>query len=134
MKKLFTIALAFVYLAFSSGLLLEVHHCMGKIADMGLAVFAADNQDACDSCGMDLEDGSSHCCKNEYKMVKIQSDQKPGSQLVQPDAPAPVILPVEYPGTPARLLTDRTNRSARSHAPPLFIAAPTQADLCVFRI
>ena len=53
LKKLLTISLAFLYLLVSSGLLVEIHHCMGRIADASLHVFAHEKEEGtCGKCGM----------------------------------------------------------------------------------
>ena len=66
MKKVVTLFIAVLYLAVSSGLAVEIHHCMGKTADFSLG---ASKTDKCTSCGMPKKSGS--CCKDELKFVRL---------------------------------------------------------------
>ena len=69
-KRILTILLAFVYLLVSSGVIMELHHCMGKLAGSSVSFFGKQQNDKCDNCGM--EDKKNDCCKDEVKLVKIQ--------------------------------------------------------------
>ena len=71
MKKIFALLIAILYLAVSSGLAVEIHHCMGEIKDFSLAT---SKNNKCSSCGM--ETGSNKCCKDELKFVKLQDSYK----------------------------------------------------------
>lgn len=64
--------MAVLYLSVSSGLAVEIHHCMGEIKDFSMATTS--NHNKCGSCGM--EKGSNKCCKDELKFVKIQDSYK----------------------------------------------------------
>ncbi|MBA2250332.1 MAG: hypothetical protein H0W12_09080 [Chitinophagaceae bacterium] len=64
MKKLFLTVLAFVYLAVSSGISLNVHYCMGKFSSIDLS-----HNDKCSKCGM--KTGFGRCCNDEFKIVKL---------------------------------------------------------------
>ncbi|MGL6269560.1 MAG: HYC_CC_PP family protein, partial [Chitinophagaceae bacterium] len=55
LKKFFAISLAIVYLAISSGVVLNIHYCMGEIAEVA---FGQHKSDKCGQCGME-NDG---CC------------------------------------------------------------------------
>ena len=71
MKKVFVLLMAVLYLTVSSGLAVELHHCMGEIKDCSLA---ASNSNKCSSCGMTK--GSNKCCKDELKFIKLQDSHK----------------------------------------------------------
>lgn len=71
MKKFFALLIALLYLTVSSGLAVEIHHCMGEITDFNLATSKSDK---CSSCGM--QKGSNKCCKDELKFVKLQDSYK----------------------------------------------------------
>ncbi len=71
MKKAFALIITVLYLAVSSGLAVQIHHCMGKIADFS---FGPSSTDKCNSCGMSKTAGS--CCKDELKFVKLQDSYK----------------------------------------------------------
>jgi hypothetical protein len=64
MKKFLTIFLSVIYLAFTSGVVLSVHYCMGEVAGVALGHEKADK---CGTCGMD-NDG---CCQDDVKVIKV---------------------------------------------------------------
>ena len=66
MKKFLVAILALLYLAFSSGLAINIHYCMGKVASAG---FYHKENGQCGKCGM--KSGNDGCCKDEFKMVKL---------------------------------------------------------------
>jgi len=69
MKKTFSIVVAFLYLAITSGLVLQIHYCMGK--EIGSSVSLADTgTHACSKCGM--ENARNKCCHDEVKFLKLQ--------------------------------------------------------------
>lgn len=96
MGKPFTIFMAFLYLVLSSGLAMEIHHCMDKIAAIS---FIPSGEKKCGNCGMPK--GENNCCKDELKFVKIPDSFK----ILQCDnrLPAPsvatVLLPFLQPRT-----------------------------------
>jgi hypothetical protein len=65
MKKFLAISLAVVYLAISIGVVVNIHYCMGKVAEVALGHHTSDK---CGQCGMD-NDG---CCHDDVKVVKIE--------------------------------------------------------------
>ena len=135
LKKILAISFAFVYLLISSGLLLEVHHCMGRIADAGLTIFKShSDDDKCGKCGMDKGKESEHCCKDEYKQVKIASDQKFSSIQYLIEAPVSLLatftLPARYELAPSQ----ESIASYQANAPPPKLVPSAQSLLCVFRI
>jgi len=84
MKKALSLFLAVIYLATSSGLALQVHHCMGKVQSFSLV---DSEHKKCGKCGM--KKGLNACCKDELKFVKLYDSHKPlvaNYQLNAPDA------------------------------------------------
>lgn len=64
---------------------------MGRIADSSLHLFGHhQNDNDSGRCGMAKSEESSHCCKDEVKLVKVEDDQKAGSSIALPDAPSPI--------------------------------------------
>lgn len=130
MNKLFTIALAFLYLAISSGLILEIHYCMGKVAATQISL-SHNDEDACGKCGMDTEDN--HCCKDEIKLVKLQDAHKQVNFDYQLLVPVAILPETTYPLAWFTQPADHYNTYS-NHSPP-YIAAPSLHILhCVFRI
>ena len=68
MKKILLTILAFVYLVTTTGAALNLHYCMGKLSSVDLR-----KSDKCSRCGMKNMDG---CCKDEYKVIKLQGDHQ----------------------------------------------------------
>lgn len=60
-----------IYLTVSSGIALEVHYCMGKLA--GVDFYDADH-DKCSRCGMKEKKGG--CCSDEHKFYKLADAHK----------------------------------------------------------
>ena len=115
MKNFLLCILAFAYLAASTGATVQLHYCMGKLADAGFF-----KEERCGVCGMDKGiDGDNGCCKDEKETVKISIDQKYSTGS---------IFHFEQPFTdPAALFTDFQPQFAElpddkvppvSHAPP----------------
>jgi hypothetical protein len=73
MKKILAIIVACMYLAITSGLVLQIHYCMGKEVGSSVA-FADAGTHACATCGM--ENAKNKCCHDEVKFVKLQDVHK----------------------------------------------------------
>ncbi|MEO5685101.1 MAG: hypothetical protein ABIQ88_20825 [Chitinophagaceae bacterium] len=88
MKKVLAISVAFMYLAITSGLVLQIHYCMGK--EIGSSVkFAETTTHTCGECGM--QNAKNKCCHDEVKFIKLQDVHKQVSvdyQLTPPVATA----------------------------------------------
>ncbi len=128
MKKVLTIFIAFLYLVVSSGFALEIHHCMGKVADVSLLPSAVDR---CGNCGM--KKGANECCKDELKLVKLQDAHK----LIPTDYQLhmPVVAIIHH------LLTDQyydkrlvSTKNYNIHSPPEISPVSLCIINCVYRI
>jgi hypothetical protein len=129
MKKLLVIFFTLVYLGFSSGLVLEIHHCMGAVADFSLVKHSYES--TCGKCGM--KKGENGCCKDEVKFVKLQDSHK----LVHADysLPVPIALisifhQLFYQDIHNLAVTDEYN----IHSPPMLAGVSQHIKNCVFRI
>ena len=128
MKKIFAIFISVLYLAVSSGLALEIHHCMGKISDFSLV---HSSKPKCGKCGMPK--GSNECCKDELKFVKLQDFHKlidAGYQLAVPEG---VLVRTHH------LINDHSISLVRikeynNNSPPLYSPSSLCILNCVFRI
>lgn len=80
MKKLLITILAIVYLSASSGVVMHMHYCMGKLAESG---FSAMSNEICANCGMKQSTKKKGCCKDESSFIKNTSDQKLGTNGFQ---------------------------------------------------
>lgn len=71
-KKVLLTITAIIYMAVSTGIAMEVHYCMGKLA--GVEYFG-DEKERCGKCGM-KEIGKNGCCHDEHKFVKLEDSHK----------------------------------------------------------
>lgn len=65
MKKATIAILALLYILTTSGVVVNVHYCMGAVASV---TYGHDTPDSCGKCGMTEKDG---CCHSELKVVKL---------------------------------------------------------------
>lgn len=72
MKKITIVILAILYLTTSSGLIMNMHYCMGKLVALD---FLHNKGQLCSNCGM-KETDNKDCCKQEKKLLKVEKDQK----------------------------------------------------------
>jgi len=116
MKKIAVVILALLYLATSTGANLNLHYCMGELADWGLG---ENKSKTCGFCGMEKGDEKDNgCCKDEQKFIKNDTDQKvveSSLDIIKVLAASP--LP-EYAELPAVLFSSLTEQNPVSNAPP----------------
>ncbi|WP_111599942.1 HYC_CC_PP family protein [Chitinophaga skermanii] len=113
MKKLLTILIAVLYTIITSGFTVNVHYCMGKIAEVKLQ---EPKHASCNKCGR--ADGKSNCCKHEVKYLKMANEhQVAKTQGDMQPLFAAIALPVlEFPtiDLPVSIITNQP----RANAPP----------------
>ncbi|MDD3359270.1 MAG: hypothetical protein PHH72_09655, partial [Parabacteroides sp.] len=77
MRKYLAVLLVVLYVGVSTGVAINYHYCMDKLAEVSL--FMSDESDSCPNCGMD--DSSGGCCSNETKTLRISIDQNLVEQI-----------------------------------------------------
>ena len=70
MKKVTIVILAFLYLGLTTGVVKNLHYCMGQLSNVD---FGYNKHDACKKCGMTEKDG---CCNTELKFVKLEDSHQ----------------------------------------------------------
>lgn len=85
MKKFLLITLTLLYIGVSSGIALNLHYCMGKLADVELG-----SADACASCGKKSQ--PSGCCSSETQLIKLSVDQNVHLTIATDLTPATIEL------------------------------------------
>lgn len=85
MKKILAIAVAFMYLAITSGVVLEIHYCMNRQVGASVQFAEVASNNTCAVCGM--QNASNKCCHNELKFIKLQDVH----QLVTADYSLPPV-------------------------------------------
>lgn len=112
--------LAVIYITLTSGVAVNVHYCMGRIAG---TTYGLEDDHQCDQCGMEQKDG---CCQTEHKLVKADDDHI-SSKSVSADAPVFTAVATEISGYLTPLIPGRAYLTPRYHAPP----GIQSNDLCV---
>ena len=69
LKKLFISMIALLYLSATSGMVMNVHYCMGKFSSISFGHEKDHSDGTCDKCGMLKTEN--HCCKDEVAEVKL---------------------------------------------------------------
>jgi hypothetical protein len=130
MRKISVFILLLCYLAFSSGVIINSHYCMNKLASTQLFVTGSKE---CGKCGMHIDD-SHGCCRDEVKVVKMEDDQKVTSAVafdIHALTP-PAQVPSEFIATSFYNVPLQGYTSFQP--PPLLKGQEIYLQNCVFRI
>jgi hypothetical protein len=128
MKKIYTGILAFIYMAVSSGIALELHYCMGNMA--GIELYGS-SSDKCGKCGMSEKDTG--CCHDEFKFYKISDSHKNVTNNIDLAA-ASVAVVTDYLVYNWQTTYNIANASVNNHSPPDYTKPEVCIMNCVFRI
>jgi hypothetical protein len=90
-KKAFILLIAFLYLASASGMVMNIHYCMGKISSVNFGHEKDHEDGSCSKCGMDKTEN--HCCKDETQYLKL-TDSHQASAIGLQLADNAAVLPV----------------------------------------
>lgn len=120
MKKVVILVLAVVYITLTSGVAVNVHYCMGKMAGV---TYGVERAHECEKCGMQARKG---CCETEHKLVKADDDHT-ASQAFSAKVPVFAAIITEFSAYIAPALKAREHIIPRYHAPP----GIQSTDLCV---
>lgn len=116
MKKLLAISFALLYLVSSAGATINLHFCMGELADWTVG---KEESKICGGCGMEkAQESDNGCCRDEQQFIKNSSDQKAidiSFQLLTWQQEAPAVMP--FPYTFPKMAADATEFPL-NHAPP----------------
>ena len=132
MKKVFIAIIALVYISASVGATVQMHYCMGKLADWGLVSYGSET---CGKCGMEKSAKKDNgCCKDEHKFVKNDTDQKTTETACQMFHAMAVAPPLSFFEIPAAEITTLTEQNPINHAPPQHNGVAVYLRNCVFLI
>jgi hypothetical protein len=126
MKRLLTFIIAIAYFCISSGFVMNVHYCMGKVSKVNIEITPSK---MC-GCGKKQTKG---CCKTESKLYKITDNHQASYADVAVISPYH-ILPNFYNYTYNAVAVSTTKDTYSSHAPPILRSQPIYILNCVFRI
>jgi hypothetical protein len=128
MKKIYIGILAFVYMAVSSGIAVQLHYCMGDKAGME---FYGSSSDKCGKCGMTEKDTG--CCHDEFKFYKISDSHKTVSNDIDLAASSVAIVN-EYHFYNWQTPDNTSITPVNNHSPPDYTKPDVCIMNCVFRI
>ena len=117
MKKLFIAILATLYISTSTGAVIHFHYCMGKLVNWNLKNKLGER---CGRCGMKMshELESNGCCKDEYKQIKNDKDQKLSQSNFLLNHLVGFTQPVFQPGLLSIIYSTLSETKAVSNSPP----------------
>jgi hypothetical protein len=132
MKKLIVSILAVFHLASSTGATIHLHFCMGKLVNWDLRHKTSSR---CSKCGMEITHKSQNngCCKDEYKQIKNDKDQKLTETAFNLIHAISVIVPNSFIEIPEINVSSIAEDNPVSNAPPRS-QVPIYIHNCVFRI
>ena len=124
MKRLSAILLALIYIATTSGIVINTHYCMGEIAEIALG---ASNDAKCDTCGMENEG----CCHDDQQVLKLTDNHN----YIAANLEIPAFESISFEPAEQDYLFISAEESASHiliHSPPL----PVSRNIlfCVYRI
>lgn len=129
-KKLLSAILLLTYFAASTGMVVNAHYCMGRLASVHFFETAAEQ---CGICGMETHE-SNGCCHDEVMAVKLVQDQQ-NTQAINPAFKTPVEQPVvETVYLLASIQNGNSRNHFQHHSPPLLSAQDSYIANRVFRI
>ena len=130
MKRIIVTILAIAYLGTSTGAVISMHFCMGKLANWS---FGNDETKTCGKCGMEKK--SNHgCCQDQHKFFKSSSDQKITESAFNQIQLLAAVLPAPFFEVKDVVLPRITEENSTGHAPPLGIGVAVYLRNCVFLI
>ena len=128
MKKIYIGILAFVYMAVSSGIALQLHYCMGDKA--GMELYGSGN-DKCGKCGM--SEKKSGCCHDEFKFYKINDSHKTVSNDIDFTATSFAVVN-NYSLFNWQMPGNTAFSAVNNHSPPDYTGPSDCIMNCVFRL
>ncbi len=130
MKKVLISIVLLCYFTVSSGVIINFHYCMNRLASTELFAFKGER---CGKCGMHAEE-SNGCCRDEVQVVKMDDDQKitPDFAFKLAALESPVQKPSEF--IIASFLSEPSPRHFLNHSPPLLSFQDSYLQNSVFRI
>lgn len=127
MKKFILIILTLLYAVVSSGITVNVHYCMGRMADVEWG-----SASACTMCG---QKKTSDCCKDEAHYIKLAVDQDVNHVVVTNLVPVVTeLLPVLYAGFLSLEVEDTCQSFIAFDSPPKQKGVPLFVYHCTYLI
>lgn len=133
MKRMLLTFLVFLYLGSSSGFAMHFHYCMDEL--MGTSLMQPELEE-CDNCGMEMSSAlDNDCCKEEYKQLKIDTNESIEDFALQMMQNLGTSLPLASFEIPSFLqLATTVADYPLVNSPPDKTNVPVYLRNCVFRI
>lgn len=127
MKKGWVAILAFLYITLSSGIVVNLHYCMGDLATVELGL---NHDDTCGKCGMKDRKG---CCETQYQVVKVQDAHQAAKDLQSGFKAVPALAASVY-AEPFVAVEAAAAAAYEAYTPPDTGTNDRYIAICVFRI
>ena len=132
MKKFLVLILALTYFASTSGAMVYMHYCMGKMVEW---IVLGNEKEKCPHCGMDKsKKDDKGCCKDEHKQLKVTNHHNITETAFQGIQLLSSALPVSYLEIPGVIVSSITEENPTGNAPPQSSGIAIYKRNCVFRI
>jgi hypothetical protein len=130
MKKIVLVIVMMCYLAVTSGVVINFHYCMNRLASTELFKLKSER---CGKCGMHADEANG-CCHDELQVVKLDEDQKI-THALHFDLPS-IALSGQRPSAylVAPFTSTPNERHFVNHSPPLLSSQDSYVQNSVFRI
>ena len=130
MKKTIASITVLCYLLLSTGVVVNYHYCMKRLASVK---FYSSETEVCSRCGMEMHELFG-CCHDEVEVYKLDADQNKSDVFVFTAG-----LPVLEASTPSKFLATpyinvEVSHHFHNHSPPLLSEQDTYLQNGVFRI
>ncbi len=126
MKKLIVSFVAILYFTVSSGVVVNLHYCMGKLSSTKIDVLAKN------LCGCKTKK-TGGCCKTTHKLIKIEDSHKFSVNDFSIQTPLSSIS-IHTIASQDFLQSIEANKSTFTNAPPQFLRQNIYIHNCVFLI
>ncbi len=78
MKKVSVVLMMCLYLAFTTGVVVNTHYCMNQVDTVS---FYTSSTEYCNTCGMHYQDATG-CCHDDVTIFKIEDDHSAGKTIL----------------------------------------------------
>jgi hypothetical protein len=126
-KKIFILVLAVMYMGLTSGVMVNIHYCMGQVAGVN---YGHPEDEDCGKCGMEKQDG---CCHTDQQFVKADGDHLSVNSTATPTFPVEE-LPLLYLNDVGVDHTSPDPEDSHYQSPPDHRNNDVCLYNCVFRI
>jgi hypothetical protein len=129
MKKFLILLLALIYFTVSSGMVMNIHYCMGKVSSVKVGILFNKN---CRNCK-----GNDHkgCCRTETRLIKIADNQQVAHADYSFSVPVKILPAVTWQmiDCPVKTLNNNLVFNNPSQSPGI-LSQDINTLHCVFRI